>query len=64
MEALLRPLLQYYASEYLKNIRPEDLELSLWGAFLLLIAVFNWDAIGGDLVLRNLELRQDGARPR
>ncbi len=43
-EKYLTPLLMSYVDKYIKNIRPDDLNLSLWG---------------GDVVLKNLELRLD-----
>lgn len=44
LESYISPFLLGYVDKYIKNIKPEDLRLSLWG---------------GDLVLNNLELRLD-----
>ena len=44
LESYVTPLITSYLSKYIKNIRPSDLQLSFWG---------------GDVVLRNLELRPD-----
>ena len=44
LESYITPLITSYLSKYIKNIKPSDLQLSFWG---------------GDVVLRNLELRLD-----
>ena len=44
LEGYITPLLMSYIDKYVKNIKPSDLKLSFWG---------------GDVVLRNLELRLD-----
>ena len=44
LESYISPFLLGYVDKYIKNLKPEDLRLSLWG---------------GDLVLNNLELRLD-----
>lgn len=44
LESYITPLLTSYLNKYIKNIKPSDLQLSFWG---------------GDVVLRNLELRLD-----
>ncbi|XP_071482656.1 intermembrane lipid transfer protein VPS13B-like [Diadema antillarum] len=44
LESYISPFLLGYVDKYIKNLKPEDLQLSLWG---------------GDLVLNNLELRLD-----
>ncbi len=44
LESYVTPLITSYLSKYIKNIKPSDLQLSFWG---------------GDVVLRNLELRPD-----
>jgi hypothetical protein len=44
LEAYITPLLMGYVEKYIKNIRPSDLNLSLWG---------------GDVVLKNLEMKLD-----
>jgi hypothetical protein len=77
MEALVGSVLGYYADKYLENLKPGDLRLSLWGAARLWVWVCvgargrNADAAraggggdqqqGGDLVLRNLTLKLQGA---
>ena len=44
LESYITPLLMSYVDKYIKNLKPSDLSLSLWG---------------GDVVLYNLELRLD-----
>lgn len=44
LEGYITPLLMSYIDKYIKNIKPSDLKVSFWG---------------GDVVLRNLELRLD-----
>lgn len=44
LEGYITPLLMSYIDKYIKNIKPSDLQVSFWG---------------GDVVLRNLELRLD-----
>ena len=44
LESYITPMLMGYISKYVKNIKPSDLQVSFWG---------------GDVVLRNLELRLD-----
>ena len=44
LEAYITPVLMYYLQKYVKNIQPQDLQLSFWG---------------GDAVLKNLQLRCD-----
>nr|XP_002741992.1 PREDICTED: vacuolar protein sorting-associated protein 13B-like [Saccoglossus kowalevskii] len=44
IESYLAPILLSYVNKYIKNIKPEDLQLSLWG---------------GDLVLNKLDLKLD-----
>ena len=44
LESYITPLFMSYVDKYIKNLRPSDLSLSLWG---------------GDVVLYNLELRLD-----
>lgn len=44
LESYLSPYLLSYVNKYIKNIKPEDLQVSLWG---------------GDLVLAKLDLRLD-----
>lgn len=44
LESYITPLLMSYVDKYIKNLKPTDLSLSLWG---------------GDVVLYNLELRLD-----
>ncbi|KAJ8020859.1 Vacuolar protein sorting-associated protein 13B [Holothuria leucospilota] len=44
LESYLSPYLLSYVNKYIKNIKPEDLQVSLWG---------------GDLVLTQLDLRLD-----
>ena len=43
-ESYIQPLIMKYADRYIKNITQDDLKLSIWG---------------GDLVLRNVELKLD-----
>ena len=44
LESYITPVLMSYVDKYIKNLKPSDLSLSLWG---------------GDVVLYNLELRLD-----
>ena len=44
LEAYITPILMSYVEKYIKNITPADLNLSLWG---------------GDVVLKNLEMKLD-----
>lgn len=44
LEKYITPVLMYYLQKYVKNIQPQDLQLSFWG---------------GDAVLKNLQLRCD-----
>ena len=44
LEGYITPLFMGYVDKYIKNLKPEDLSLSLWG---------------GDVVLQNLELNLD-----
>lgn len=44
LETYITPLLMSYVDKYIKNLKPSDLSLSIWG---------------GDVVLYNLELRLD-----
>ena len=44
LETYITPVLMYYLQKYVKNIQPQDLQLSFWG---------------GDAVLKNLQLRCD-----
>lgn len=44
LESYITPLLMSYVDKYIKNLKPSDLSLSLWG---------------GDVILYNLELRLD-----
>lgn len=44
MESYVTPLLMTYVNKYIKNLKPSDLQLSLWG---------------GDVVLSKLELKLD-----
>lgn len=44
LESYITPMLMGYINKYVKNIKPSDLQVSFWG---------------GDVVLRNLELRLD-----
>ena len=44
LESYITPMLMGYIDKYVKNIKPSDLQVSFWG---------------GDVVLRNLELRLD-----
>ena len=44
LESYIAPILMGYVSKYIKNLRPSDLSLSVWG---------------GDVVLQNLELNLD-----
>ena len=44
LEAYITPVLMYYLQKYVRNIQPQDLQLSFWG---------------GDAVLKNLQLRCD-----
>ena len=44
LESYIAPLFTGYVEKYIKNLKPEDLSLSLWG---------------GDLVLQNLEINLD-----
>ena len=44
LESYITPMLMGYINRYVKNIKPSDLQVSFWG---------------GDVVLRNLELRLD-----
>ena len=41
LESYITPLLMGYVNKYIKNLKPSDLSLSVWG---------------GDVVLQNLEL--------
>ena len=44
LESYIAPLFTGYVDKYIKNLKPEDLSLSLWG---------------GDVVLNNLEINLD-----
>ena len=44
LEGYITPLFMGYVDKYIKNLKPEDLSLSIWG---------------GDVVLQNLELNLD-----
>ncbi|XP_070298035.1 intermembrane lipid transfer protein VPS13B [Salvelinus sp. IW2-2015] len=44
LESYVTPLLMTYVNKYIKNLKPSDLQLSLWG---------------GDVVLSKLELKLD-----
>ncbi len=44
LESYITPLLMGYVNKYIKNLKPSDLSLSVWG---------------GDVVLQNLELNLD-----
>lgn len=44
LEGYITPLFMSYVDKYIKNLKPEDLSLSIWG---------------GDVVLQNLELNLD-----
>ncbi|XP_061772519.1 intermembrane lipid transfer protein VPS13B-like isoform X2 [Nerophis ophidion] len=44
LESYVTPLLMSYVNKYIKNLKPSDLQLSLWG---------------GDVVLRKLDLKLD-----
>lgn len=44
LESYVTPLLMSYVNRYIKNLKPSDLQLSLWG---------------GDVVLSKLDLRLD-----
>ncbi|KAI8506006.1 Vacuolar protein sorting-associated protein 13B [Branchiostoma belcheri] len=44
LESYIAPMLMSYVNKYIKNLKPSDLQLSLWG---------------GDVVLNNLDLRLD-----
>lgn len=44
LESYVTPLLMSYVNKYIKNLKPSDLQLSLWG---------------GDVVLSKLDLRLD-----
>nr|XP_005173614.1 vacuolar protein sorting-associated protein 13B [Danio rerio] len=44
LESYVSPLLMSYVNRYIKNLKPSDLQLSLWG---------------GDVVLSKLDLRLD-----
>lgn len=44
LESYVTPLLMSYVNKYIKNLRPSDLQLSLWG---------------GDVVLSKLDLKLD-----
>lgn len=44
LETYITPLLMSYVDKYIKNLKPSDFSLSIWG---------------GDVVLYNLELRLD-----
>ena len=44
LESYIAPLFMGYVDKYIKNLKPSDLSLSLWG---------------GDAVLHNLELNLD-----
>ena len=44
LESYIAPLFMGYVDKYIKNLKPSDLSLSLWG---------------GDVVLQNLELNLD-----
>lgn len=44
LESYVTPILMSYVNRYIKNLKPSDLQLSLWG---------------GDVVLSKLELKLD-----
>lgn len=44
LESYVTPLLMSYVNRYIKNLKPSDLQLSLWG---------------GDVVLSKLDLKLD-----
>lgn len=44
LESYVTPLLMSYVNKYIKNLKPSDLQLSLWG---------------GDVVLSKLDLKLD-----
>jgi len=44
LESYVTPILLSYVNRYIKNLKPSDLQLSLWG---------------GDVVLSKLELKLD-----
>lgn len=44
LEQYITPILMSYVSRFIQNISPDDLKVSLWG---------------GDVLLKNLELRLD-----
>ena len=44
LESYITPILMSFVEKYIKNITPADLNLSLWG---------------GDVVLKNLEMKLD-----
>lgn len=44
LESYVTPLLMSYVNKYIKNLKPTDLQLSLWG---------------GDVVLSKLDLKLD-----
>ena len=44
LESYIAPLFMRYVDKYVRNLKPSDLTLSIWG---------------GDLVLQNLELNLD-----
>lgn len=44
LESYVTPILMSYVNRYIKNLKPSDLQLSLWG---------------GDVILSKLELKLD-----
>ena len=67
-ESQVSALALYYAEKYIANLRPSDLKLSLWGELSHNHEPFvyiTYIILGGDVVLKNLELRLDGwLRPK
>jgi len=49
LETILNTLLSSYLTRYLRDFQPGDLRLSLWG---------------GDVILRNVDLRAEGNNDR